>query len=73
MPDSAINDLAKVFEQEFKENGAGFFQHREKKDPKGRAALNVRMLKKKARMWREIANIQRTSACQQPGCERRSS
>ena len=58
MPDSAINDLAKVFEKEFKENGAGFFQYREKKDNKGRAALNVRMLKKKARMWRDIAEIQ---------------
>ena len=57
MPDSAIMDLAKIFEKEFKENGAGFFQYREKKD-KGRAALDVRMLKKKARMWREIAEIQ---------------
>ena len=58
MPDSAINDLAKVFEKEFKENGAGFFQYREKKGQKGRAAFNVTMLEKKARMWRGIEEIQ---------------
>ena len=58
MPDSAIMGLAKVFEKEFKENGADFFQYVEKKDNEGRAGLNVRMLKKKARMWREIAEIQ---------------
>ena len=72
MPASAIMDLAKVFEKEFNENGAGFFQYREKKDQKGRAALNVRMLKKKARMWRDIAEIQSKFSISKNRASRRS-